>query len=197
LSELRLIVGLGNPGPDYEYTRHNLGFLVVQYLCQKHHLKLRRSFLCRGWMASGSLLGQECVFLLPMTFMNHSGVAVKKVLAAKKISLENMLVVCDDFNLEFGEVRLRRQGSSGGHHGLSSIIEQLGASDFPRLRLGIGSPKGRQDTVDFVLEEFSQGDKKQLGAFIEEAAGCCEIWLTANIDKAMSQFNKRERNEKV
>lgn len=191
---MRLIVGLGNPGRDYEYTRHNLGFLVVRSLAAKHHLKIIPSSECQGLTAEGPIRQHMCCLFFPGAFMNKSGVPVKQMMTGKGIDLEEILVVCDDMNLDFGQLRLRRRGSDSGHNGLSSVIYHLGSEDFARLRIGIGSPKSKEDMVDFVLEEFSQKERKQLDGLITEAADCCVAWLTQDLEQAMSQFNKRKEN---
>ncbi len=193
-SGLRLIVGLGNPGKDYEYTRHNAGFLIIKHIAEQHHLKITLSPECKGLVAQGRIFQQECCLFFPGTFMNNSGVPVKQIIAGKNIGLDDVLVVCDDMNLDFGRLRLRARGSDSGHNGLSSVIYHLGSQDFPRLRMGIGSAKNKKDAVDFVLEEFNKKEKKQLPALIAEASDCCMMWLTQDIGEAMNQFNKRKEN---
>ena len=195
MSELKLIVGLGNPGKNYENTRHNLGFLVAKHFAEQHHLKFRSSSRCKGLVAEGLVADVNVCLLLPLTFMNNSGVAVKEIAAKKGIALENIFIVCDDFNLGFGQLRIRRQGSDGGHNGLSSVLYHLGENTFPRLRLGIGAPPDGEDAADFVLQKFTRNESKQLDPFIEEAADCCLVWLTQEMEKVMSQFNKRKEDE--
>jgi len=186
----RLIVGLGNPGKDYEYTRHNLGFLVARHLAKRYKLEFVKDPALGGSMAHGQIEKQNFFLLLPLTYVNNSGRVVKKVVKTKHIALEDLLVVCDDLNLSFGQLRLRESGSDGGHNGLSSIIEGLATNKFARLRLGIGQPKRKEETVDFVLSEFDKEEKNGLEDFVEEAAGCCMAWLTKGTAKAMGQFNK-------
>ena len=192
--ELRLIVGLGNPGKDYRDTRHNLGFLVVSHIAEQYSLKIRPSSVCKGLVAQGKIFGQMCFLFFPGTFMNNSGMPVKQIMAGENINLNDLLIVCDDINLDFGRLRLCRRGSDGGHNGLSSVIYHLESEDFARLRIGIGSRTGGKDMVDFVLEGFSRKEKKQLDALIAEASDCCAAWVTEDIGKVMSQFNKREKN---
>lgn len=195
MSELRLIVGLGNPGKKYEWTRHNLGFVAVTQLVKQYNLKIRPGSLCKGNIAEGEILGQKCCLLLPMTHMNNSGVAIKRIIEKQEIAINDVLIVCDDFNLDFGQLRIRSGGSDGGHNGLSSAIYHLQSSDFARLRVGIGSPKGGKDPVDFVLEEFTRKERKQLDALIPEVVDCCLAWLRQDMEKVMCQFNKRKENE--
>ncbi|HBO97295.1 MAG TPA: aminoacyl-tRNA hydrolase, partial [Candidatus Omnitrophica bacterium] len=144
MSQARLIVGLGNPGRDYEYTRHNLGFLVVEHLAQKNNLRFRKSSFTNGLTAEGKVAGNDLCCLLPSTYMNNSGAAVKQAVLNKGLDQTDILIVCDDFHLDFGEIRIRSKGGDGGHNGLTSAIEHLGTQAFARVRLGIGSPaKGR------------------------------------------------------
>ena len=194
LSEKKLIVGLGNPGEQYRRTRHNLGFLVVEEVVRRQALRLEAKEWCQAQIAEGMEAGVGYVLLKPMTFMNHSGTAVKKFLARRGLPPEQMLVVCDDLNLEFGQLRIKTQGSDGGHNGLTSIIEMLGTKDFPRLRLGIGKPRDPQETVDYVLGRFPSAQEKDLGAFVERAADCCFAWVNQDMNQVMSQFNKRNEN---
>jgi len=191
LSDLRLIGGLGNPGKDYEYTRHNLGFLVVRRLAEQLKLKFALSSLTNGLTAEGAFENKAVCLLMPLTYMNNSGVAVHQVMTKRKLSPEDLLIVCDDFNLDFKQIRLRGKGSDGGHNGLSSVIERLDSEQFARLRMGIGHPTGKKDTVDYVLEEFKKKEKECLDSFIDETTSCCLAWLREGIDAAMDQYNRR------
>ena len=200
MSEPRLIVGLGNHGKQYEYTRHNVGFMVVQHLVEQEGLKWQAKAFCQAVCSQGKIQDQTVFLFLPQTFMNNSGVAVKQIVKEKNLSLENILVVCDDFHVELGRMRLRKEGSAGGHNGLKSIIQQLGCNNFPRLRVGIGQKKTAHpdqsvvsfegdNVVDFVLRNFSSVEKKQLIQVVDVAADCCRAWLTDDIEHAMSRFN--------
>lgn len=191
MSELRLIGGLGNPGKDYEYTRHNLGFLVVRRLAEKLKLKFALSSLTNGLTAEGMFEDKAICLLMPLTYMNNSGVAVHQVMKKRDLSLEDVMIVCDDFNLDFEQIRLKGKGSDGGHNGLSSVIEHLGTEQFVRLRMGIGRPVGKKDTVDYVLEEFKKKERERLDSFIDETTSCCLAWLCEGIDAAMDQYNRR------
>jgi len=194
---LYLIVGLGNPGRQYENTRHNLGFFVVQYLAKKFSLKLETSSLTKGFVAEGQWEGTRVYLLLPMTFMNNSGVAIKSIVVKKEIALENILVICDDLNLDFGQLRLRSKGGDGGHNGLSSVIQYLETEKFSRLRMGIDSPNGKKDVTDYVLEEFSKKEQNGLNDFIREAAECCLAWMRDGTNQAMEKYNRiRKENGK-
>jgi len=191
LSQARLIVGLGNPGRDYEYTRHNLGFLVVERLAQKNNLRFRKSSFTNGLTAEGKVAGNDLCCLLPSTYMNNSGAAVKQAVLNKGLDQADILIVCDDFHLDFGEIRIRSKGGDGGHNGLTSAIEHLGTQAFARVRLGIGSPAKGRESVDYVLGKWTAGEKKQLDEFIDRATDCCGVWVAEGIHKAMDQFNGR------
>lgn len=189
---MRLIVGLGNPGKDYEYTRHNLGFLVVRQLAEKLNLKFASSSLTNGMTAEGVFEEDNICLLAPLTYMNNSGVAVSRIMSKKDLSPEDLLVVCDDFHLDFEQIRLRAKGTDGGHNGLSSIIQHLGTEQFARLRMGIGFPPGKKDSVDYVLEEFKRVEKNCLDSFVDEAVSCCLMWLREGINAAMDQHNRKK-----
>lgn len=194
MSEIKLIVGLGNPGREYEWTRHNLGFLVARHLAEMYKLKFAVSSFTNGLTAEGNILDQKVCLLMPLTYMNNSGVAVRQAMKQKNIECPDMLVVCDDMNIVYGQIRLKPSGSDGGNNGLKSIIAHLQTNEFPRLRMGIGKPAGQNGNVDFVLSEFSHQEKQNLGGFIKEAAQCCTVWLKEGIATGMDQFNKRKEN---
>ena len=193
--DLRLIVGLGNPGKDYSFTRHNLGFLVAEAMAERYKLKILPSSLCKGLSAEGTIECKECSLLFPLTYMNNSGLAVKDVVKREEIPLSNILVVVDDFSLDFGQLRLRAKGSDGGHNGLSSVIEHLQSEDFARLRLGVGPVPNKKEAVDFVLQEFSPAERKKLDDFIVQAVDCAAAWVTGNAGQVMSQFNRKKTPE--
>ena len=191
----RLIVGLGNPGKDYEFTRHNLGFLVIGHLARQYHLKFSRHSASESLAAGGKIEDQDLILQMPVTYVNNSGRAVAALAARNSIPPENILVVCDDLALDFSQMRLRARGSAGGHNGLKSVVEHLKTQEFPRLRMGVGAPAKKEEAVDFVLSEFTPKEKKELGTFVGQAADCCRFWLTDGAAKAMSQFNQRKDDE--
>ena len=192
MEELRLIIGLGNPGRRYTFTRHNIGFLVLHHIVKKYGVRFRTCLFPKGISAEGSIENHTYGLFLPQTFMNNSGRAVKKFVERKSIPYKNILVVCDDFNLDFGQLRIRARGSDGGHNGLHSIVFHLGIEDFSRLRVGIGCAPNGQAASDYVLEEFSNTEKKELGTIIQNAAECCVTWLLNDTYVAMNQFNKKQ-----
>ena len=191
MSQTRLIVGLGNPGKDYEDTRHNLGFLVVEHLVKKNNLRFRKSSFTNGLTAEGKVAGNDLCCLLPSTYMNNAGTAVKQAVLSKDLDHADILIVCDDLHLDFGQIRIRNKGSDGGHNGLASVIGHLGTQDFARLRLGIGTPPKGAESVDYVLGKWTAREEKQLDEFIDRATDCCGVWLQEGIHKAMDQFNGR------
>ena len=188
---IRLVVGLGNPGAQYASTWHNLGFLVVERLAKNFKIALSKNETYQGILGQKNLEGNVLNLFLPLTFVNNSGEAVLKLVKRKEFSPENVLVVCDDLNLDFGQLRLKAGGSDGGHHGLQSIINSLADDSFARLRFGIGRPENREDVVGYVLTPFTPEEKRDLPALLKKAAECCETWLSQGTEKTMNQFNKR------
>lgn len=175
------------------WTRHNLGFLVVDRLAEEFHLKWSH---CSFTKADAAHDKEKGVYLLkPLNFMNNSGVAIEAFRSKYDIALEDILVVCDDLNISFGEIRIRPQGTSGGHNGLKSVIEKLGSQDFSRLRLGIAHPGHKDKVVDYVLESFTKEEKKELKEFIEEAAQCCLTWFNEGTQEAMNHHNRRKESQ--
>jgi peptidyl-tRNA hydrolase, PTH1 family len=171
----RMIVGLGNPGDQYEKTRHNAGWLAITTLAAKHGMKFRRQSELSAKIAQG-MMGDEKVFLvLPLTYMNSSGEAVRLCSNYFRILLENLLIVCDDIALPFGELRLRKEGSSGGHNGLKSIESHLGTQLYARLRIGVGD-RLQGDLADHVLGHFSSEEEEKFPTIIDEAVEIIEKW---------------------
>lgn len=183
-----LIVGLGNPGVDYENTRHNVGFWVVDALAD--HFKVRFTVSRHSAkMASFSFKGDTHYLMKPQTFMNLSGDAIHSFLATEKLSSGEVLIIVDDINLPVGKLRLRPMGSSGGHNGLKSVIGYLG-EDFWRLRLGVGKPQG-SDLVNHVLDEVSSEERRILREVIADLPGLAIMMIMGNGARAMSRYNCR------
>ncbi len=184
-----LIVGLGNMGADYDNTRHNIGFDVVDALAKAFEVSFKNDHL--GDIAEFKHKGRTFVLLKPSTYMNRSGKAVRYWLQKNKVPQENLLVVLDDLNLPFGKQRLRGKGNDGGHNGLKDIDAMLGNSNYARLRLGIGNEfqKGRQ--VDFVLGEWSKEEAEQLPELLKYAGETVKSFGTIGLDMTMNQFNKK------
>lgn len=184
---IKLIVGLGNPGVRYAHSRHNVGFMVVDEFVRAHHWRFARKRF-NAEIAEGEIDGARVMVIKPQTFMNLSGDAVGKFFAFYKIAPHDLLVVYDDLDLPLGKMRLRPKGSAGGHHGMESIIARIGTSDFPRLRLGIGRPKPDAD-IDHVLGNFDDDEKKLMDATFARAAEAIGVWVREGINAAMNKFN--------
>jgi PTH1 family peptidyl-tRNA hydrolase len=186
--ETFLIVGLGNPGRDLEFTRHNIGFMVVNQLADRLNLNFSRS-QSKALITDGYFQGHKIILVKPHTYMNKSGHPTRALINFYKISLENLLVVYDDVDLPFDTVRLKPSGGSAGHKGIKSIIEQLGTSDFPRLRLGVGRPPGYKNAANYVLKPFNKDEREYLKSYLERAADAVEKFVSHGIDFAMTNYN--------
>lgn len=184
-----LIVGLGNPGRRYANNRHNVGFQCLDRLVRAHQLSFDKR-RAKGRLSLGQIEERAVVLLKPQTFMNESGHSVTLVARFYKVPPERMLVIFDDLDLPLGAVRLRAKGGSGGHKGMRSIIAQLGAQDFPRVRVGIGRPPGRMDPAAYVLQNYSDKERLLMAEVYDWVARAVECWLTEGIDIAMTLFNK-------
>ncbi len=187
---LSLIVGLGNPGPEYAAHRHNIGFRVVDALAHAHGLTFARRKKMKAWVAQGDIGSQAVLLAKPRTFMNLSGQAVSRLCRAQAVSLTRLLVVYDDLDLPLGRLRLRPGGGSGGHKGMRSIIQALGTQEFARLRVGIGRPPPGVDPADYVLSPFAPEEMDRAAAAIERAVAALVCWLTEGIETAMDRFNR-------
>jgi PTH1 family peptidyl-tRNA hydrolase len=190
LEALALIVGLGNPGSEYAAHRHNVGFRVVDALARTHGLAFSRDRGARAHVARGKIDGRPVILAKPQTFMNLSGQSVTRLSRKHDIPSERLLVVYDDLDLPLGRLRLRPEGSSGGHKGMQSIIDSLGTQAFPRLRIGIDRPPGRMEPADYVLKPFGARQKALLPAVVERAVAAVECWLIEGIVAAMDEFNQ-------
>ncbi|MDD5770727.1 MAG: aminoacyl-tRNA hydrolase [Candidatus Omnitrophica bacterium] len=188
---MKLIVGLGNPGLRYAGSRHNIGFAIVKSLACSLKVAFKRDRLLSSLVGRTVCGGEELVLALPQTFMNLSGVAVKALLRRFKLDPRDILVVCDDLDLELGRIRLRRHGSSVGQRGMKSIIEQLGTQEFSRLRLGIGRPRSPEDTSRYVLSGFLRKERNAVEEAKEEAVRCCLRWVQDGINATMDNFNDK------
>lgn len=187
---MKVLVGLGNPGSEYRETRHNVGFLVIEEVRRRHGSP---GEVRRVRCAVSQVSGRDPNLLLarPQTYMNRSGLAVGALLDSEGASADDLFVVCDDLNLEFGTLRIRPGGTHGGHHGLRSIIESLGTTRFPRLRVGIGPLPPGDDQAEFVLQRFPAPDRRLLPGLIENAADCLLIAVDAGLEQAMNRYNRR------
>ena len=184
-----MIVGLGNPGKQYETTRHNAGFICLDLLSEKHGIKVNK-LKFKSLMGDGRIGGVRCLLLKPQTFMNLSGEAVREAADFYKIPPERIIVICDDISLEPGKIRIRRKGSAGGQNGLKNIILHLNGDNFPRIKVGIGAkPNPEYDLADWVLSHFSKDEAKLIKEVAEKVACAVEYMVDGKIDKAMSDYN--------
>jgi len=188
---MKLIIGLGNPGFRYRNTRHNIGFLVIREISRKNRIPVTKKKY-NGLIGKGSLEGIDVTLFMPQTYMNLSGDAVGTLVKRDNVKKEDILVICDDVDLELGYLRLKKNGQSGGQKGLKSIIEELGTSEFARLRIGIGKGRKERDLAGFVLRSFERAERAPLKDIIHTARACVAMWLTDGPDKAMTRFNKRQ-----
>lgn len=184
-----LVVGLGNPGPKYDWTRHNMGFLVIDQLADREHIPVQR--LKHKSLTNTAVIGGQSVLLMkPTTYMNLSGEAVGEAARFYKIPPERVLVISDDVSLPQGKLRVRRSGSAGGHNGLKNIISHLGTDQFPRIKVGVGGkPHPDHDMADWVLGKFSGPDRKVMEEAIARAADAVTLYLEKGPDQAMAKFN--------
>lgn len=185
-----MIVGLGNPGPEYAKTRHNLGFLLVDLLATQLQTQVRRDE-CRSLIGRAVIAGEMVELAKPQTFMNLSGEAVSGLLAKENRSVEKLIVISDDLALPFGTIRIRPAGSHGGQNGLRSIIDCLKTQEFIRLRIGIQPEHPVNDASRFVLDNFAKGDAKTLEKVLDEAADAVRTIVADGVDKAMAKWNQR------
>ena len=187
MDDMRMIVGLGNPGDEYADTRHNTGFKVIDSLAETVGIKVRRrKFGAR--FESVEFAGKKLILLKPWQFMNRSGQAVATAAGFYKINIRYLIVVTDDMDLEPGRIRLRYKGSAGGHNGLADIIQKLGTNEFARCRIGIGR-SAEADTVGYVLDKPQEDEKPLLTEAIERARNAVLCWIEYGIETAMNKFN--------
>ena len=185
-----LVVGLGNPGAEYKYTRHNIGFLTADRLAEK----LKTAFKTEryGDVAIGRYRGKRFTIVKPNTYMNLSGKAVRYWLEKEKISIENLMVITDDVNLDFGVLRIRPKGSDGGHNGLKNIQELLNTNQYPRLRFGVGKDYPRGAQADYVLGKWTDEQMKQLPEIVEKASDAIVAFAQEGLQRTMNKFNTKK-----
>ena len=184
---MQIALGLGNPGVRYASTRHNIGFMVVDHLAARCGVDWQHQADVQGQVVRVVLGGQEVLLAKPQTYMNRSGRTAAALCAQWEVLPEDVLVIFDDFLLDFGRLRLRRGGSDGGHNGLASVLEALNTEAVPRLRLGIGIPSAGAGVIDYVLEPFSPAD--EVGNLIERGNAALEVYYAEGIEAAMNRFN--------
>ncbi len=184
-----LIAGLGNPGPEYEDTRHNLGFKVIEELARRLGITSLKS-KCRSFIAEAKLGEHKIVLVQPQTFMNDSGPAVRGLLDWFKLKADDLILVYDDVDLEVGQLRLREKGAAGGHHGVESVIASVGTSGFARVRIGIGRENLTEDVTEYVLQKIPPAQQEPLAEAVISAADAIEAIVSDGLPAAMNRFNK-------
>ena len=187
--EMYIIVGLGNPGRQYENTRHNIGFDVIETLAERDHIavleKKHKAIIGKGFVE-----GQKCILAKPQTFMNLSGESVRQLLDYYKVDEESeLIVISDDVSLDVGQIRIRKKGSAGGHNGLKNIIAHLGHDTFTRVKMGVGEKPQGHDLADYVLGHFTDQERKVMDEAAKRAADAIRTIITKGADAAMNEFN--------
>lgn len=189
MAEPLLVVGLGNPGPNYARTRHNLGFVVADLLAQRMGSKFKVHKRSGAEIITGRLGGAAVVLAKPRTYMNESGRQVAPLAKFYSVPPSDIIVIHDELDLEFGRVRLKLGGGEGGHNGLRSVVAALGTKDFLRVRIGIGRPPGRKDPAAFVLENFTTAERPEVGAICEQAADAAELLIELGLEPAQNRVH--------
>ena len=184
---MKLIVGLGNPGQEYRETRHNVGFRVVDEIANRRSLQWRAD---SDWAFAKNFGSPEFAVMKPLTFMNRSGFAVSRFLDYYGIGPGDMIVVFDEVDLEFGRIRVLPSGSAGTHNGMKSLVEQLGTTEFPRLRIGVGRGDPRRDLADYVLSKFDAAEQAEVDTLIARAADAAEMFAVEGISTVMNDYNR-------
>ncbi|MBO5208546.1 MAG: aminoacyl-tRNA hydrolase [Lachnospiraceae bacterium] len=186
-----IIVGLGNPGKDYENTRHNVGFMVIDEAAKKYNISVNEK-KHKAIIGKGLIAGQKVILVKPQTFMNLSGESVRDIIDYYKIDeTTELIVISDDISLDVGQLRVRKKGSAGGHNGLKNIILHLGHDEFRRIRMGVGEKPSGYDLADYVLGHFPKEEKEQIAESVKKAVEALEVIMTNGPDAAMNQFNKK------
>jgi peptidyl-tRNA hydrolase, PTH1 family len=186
----KLVVGLGNPGEEYEHTAHNLGFLVVDRLAERNGIQVKRKD-CRAFVGHGTISGQRVLLAKPQTFMNVSGESVNGLLVRHEIPPGDLILVYDELDLAWRALRIRPDGSAAGHRGVSSVIREIGTQSFPRVRLGIHGGHREKDGVRIVLAQLKRAQKEELDELLDYASQAVESIIAEGVEKSMTKFNRR------
>mgnify|MGYP004525752077 FL=1 len=194
-NDMYIIVGLGNPGREYEQTKHNVGFRVIDKLADKYNIDVTK-FKHKAFTGDGMINGKKVFLVKPQTYMNLSGESVKEVMSFYKVPIENLIVVFDDISLPMSMIRLREKGSAGGHNGIKNIISHMGTDGFARVKVGIGEKPNGWDLADYVLAKFNKDEEPLIEAGIDKAAEAVEMMLDGKMRDAMNKFNKKVKEEK-
>ena len=183
-----LIVGLGNPEPEYSYTRHNMGFSTINELAKRNNIEVNKNKF-QGLYGMGYINNEKVILLKPLTYMNLSGKSIKEAVDFYKIENENVIVVYDDLDIDEGIIKLRKKGGAGTHNGMKSVVSELKTNEFPRIRIGIGKPKKQMDLADYVLEKVQKKDYEILNSGIINASKAIEDIIKIGIDNSMNKYN--------
>ena len=186
----KLIVGLGNPGEEYESTAHNLGFLVIDRIAARNGIRVGRKD-SRALVGHGTLAGKKVLLVKPQTFMNVSGPSVRALMAKNEIPVQDLVVVYDELDLPWKSLRIRPGGSAAGHRGVASVIESVGSQDFPRVRLGIHGGRRSKDGANIVLAQLKRAHKEELDELLDYASEAVESIIAEGVEKSMTKFNRR------
>ncbi|MFX3634144.1 MAG: aminoacyl-tRNA hydrolase [Candidatus Pristimantibacillus sp.] len=186
---MKWIVGLGNPGPAYSGTRHNIGFMVIDELARRWGIQVTQN-KCKALIGEGNVQGTKVVLIKPMTYMNLSGESVRSFMDYFKTELADGLIVYDDMDTEVGKIRLRYQGSAGGHNGIKSLIQHLGTQSFNRVRMGVSRPLPGRNIADYVLDNFPKSEHAAVIDMIEQACDAVEFSLKSEFEHTMAKFNR-------
>jgi len=185
---LYIVVGLGNPGKEYEKTRHNTGFMAIDKLADKYNIEINKE-KHKALVGLGVIEGEKVILVKPQTFMNLSGEAVIEVINFYKEDISNLIVLFDDIDLPIGTIRIKERGSAGTHNGVKSLVKELGTQEFKRVKVGIGGPKGNIDLIGHVLGKFSVEEFCEIEKSIDKATQAIEVIIKDNVLKAMNEFN--------
>lgn len=189
VENMKMIIGLGNPGKQYEQTRHNIGFEVIDALSQQLGIPLNQSKL-KGLYGMGFYKGEKVLLLKPLTYMNLSGESIRAVMDYYQVDIENLLVIYDDLDLPVGKIRLRQKGSAGGHNGIKSTIAHLGTQQFNRVRIGIDRPTTSMPIPDYVLGRFHKEEQLGVQEAVEKSTKACVAWINTPFLQVMNEFNQ-------
>ena len=189
---MKLIVGLGNPGEKYRFTRHNSGFLVIERLAAKYNIKLDK-IGCKAVYGKGRICTEEVVLALPQTYMNESGVSVKQLMSNFGVQIDDLIIIYDDVDIEPGSMRIRLNGSAGTHNGMRSVIYHIENDNFKRIRMGIGKAPLHSDIIDHVLGIFSDDEMALFSACCDDAVDAIALIISRGCDFAMNKYNKKKK----
>lgn len=189
-----IVVGLGNPGKDYSSTRHNVGFRAIDELAESNGIKINK-IKFKSLYGEGFIGNEKVILVKPQTYMNNSGLSVGDISQFYKLPIENIILIVDDIDIEFANIRIRTKGSAGSHNGLKSIIYHLRDDNFPRVKIGIGKKNQYQDLADFVLSKFSKEEVPYIDDAIKTAAKAVEVMIKEGIDTAMNSYNNNKTNK--